>query len=41
MATVLVVDDRAENRQFLVTVLAHGGHRALTAANGAEASLWI
>ncbi len=37
MATILVVDDRASNRQFLTTLLGYGGHRLLEAANGAEA----
>lgn len=37
MATILVVDDRAENRAFLVTLLGYGGHRILEAADGAEA----
>src|SRR6266480_3265636 len=37
MATVLIVDDRPTNRQFLLTLLGYGGHRLLEAANGAEA----
>ena len=37
MATILIVDDRPSNRQFLVTLLGYGGHRLLEAANGAEA----
>src|ERR1700704_2762313 len=37
MATILIVDDRPTNRQFLVTLLGYGGHRLLEAANGAEA----
>src|SRR6478752_8806045 len=37
MATILIVDDLAANRTFLVTLLAHQGHRMLEAANGSEA----
>src|SRR6267154_153783 len=37
MATILIVDDRPTNRQFLVTLLGYGGHRLVEAANGAEA----
>jgi PAS domain S-box-containing protein len=37
MATILVVDDRPTNREFLVTLLGYGGHRLLEAADGAEA----
>jgi len=37
MATILVVDDRPTNRQFLLTLLGYGGHRLLEAANGADA----
>src|SRR6267378_1716976 len=37
MATILIVDDRPTNRQFLLTLLGYGGHRLLEAANGAEA----
>ena len=37
MATILIVDDRSVNREFLVTLLAYGGHRLLQAADGAEA----
>ena len=36
-ATILVVDDRPTNRQFLSTLLGYGGHRLLEAADGAEA----
>lgn len=36
MATILVVDDRAVNREFLVTLLGYGGHRVLEAANGTD-----
>jgi diguanylate cyclase len=37
MATILVVDDRATNREFLVTLLAYYDHRVLEARDGAEA----
>jgi CheY-like chemotaxis protein len=37
MATILVVDDRAPNRELLVTLLGYKGHRLLEAADGAEA----
>ena len=37
MATILVVDDRPINRDLLVTLLRHGGHRLLEAATGKEA----
>lgn len=37
MATILVVDDRPTNRQFLITLLGYSGHRLLEAADGAEA----
>ena len=37
MATILIVDDRATNRQFLVTLLGYVGHRVLEAADGIEA----
>ncbi|HZV06945.1 MAG TPA: response regulator [Gemmataceae bacterium] len=37
MATILVVDDRAGNREFLVTLLGYAGHRLLGAGDGAEA----
>ncbi|HKW38640.1 MAG TPA: EAL domain-containing protein [Burkholderiales bacterium] len=37
MATILVVDDRPTNRQFLLTLLGYRGHGLLEAANGAEA----
>ena len=37
MATILIVDDLSANRKFLVTLLAHQGHRLLEAANGREA----
>jgi CheY-like chemotaxis protein len=37
MATILVVDDRPTNRNFLVTLLGYQGHRLQEAADGAEA----
>ncbi|GEM_PF-4038061 len=37
MATILVVDDRSINRQFLVTLLGYFNHRMLEAADGQEA----
>src|SRR2546429_5758373 len=37
MATILIVDDRPTNRQFLLTLLGYSDHRLLEAANGAEA----
>ncbi len=37
MATILIVDDRPLNRQFLVTLLGYGGHTLLEAADGQEA----
>src|SRR2546423_8939644 len=37
MATILIVDDRPTNRQFLLTLLGYGGHRLPEAANGADA----
>ena len=37
MATILIVDDRPDNRNFLGTLLECGGHRLLHAADGAEA----
>jgi PAS domain S-box-containing protein len=36
MPTILIVDDRPANREFLVTLLGYGGHRLLEAADGAE-----
>jgi CheY-like chemotaxis protein len=36
MATILVVDDNAINRAFLVTLLGYGKHRMLEAADGIE-----
>lgn len=37
MAVILVVDDLAINRQFLVTLLSYGGHQLVEASDGAEA----
>ena len=37
MAKILVVDDVADNRLLIVTVIASQGHQALEAADGAEA----
>src|SRR5437870_5454098 len=37
MATILIVDDRPTNRQFLLTLLGYTEHRLLEAADGAEA----
>ncbi|HEX9434237.1 MAG TPA: EAL domain-containing protein [Burkholderiales bacterium] len=37
MATILVVDDRPSNRQFLTTLLGYGGHVLLEAGDGAQA----
>jgi len=37
MATILAVDDRAINREFLATLLSYVGHEVLEAADGAEA----
>jgi PAS domain S-box-containing protein len=37
MATILIVDDRPINRDFLVTLLGYRGHCLLEAADGAEA----
>ncbi|MCC2669284.1 MAG: Blue-light-activated protein, partial [Armatimonadetes bacterium] len=36
MATILIIDDRAPNREYLVTLLGYGGHRLLQASDGAE-----
>jgi PAS domain S-box-containing protein len=36
MATILIVDDLSANRQFLVTLLGHSGHRLLEAGDGSE-----
>ena len=35
MATILIVDDHVLNRDFLMTLLAYGGHQLLEAADGA------
>jgi len=37
MASILIVDDRVSNREFLVTLLGYHGHRMLEASDGAEA----
>ncbi len=37
MAKILVVDDIPANRALVVTLIGHGGHQALQAADGAEA----
>lgn len=37
MPTILVVDDRAINREFLSMLLGYAGYRVLEAADGAEA----
>jgi diguanylate cyclase (GGDEF)-like protein len=37
VATILAVDDRAINREFLATLLAYAGYDVLQAADGAEA----
>jgi two-component system cell cycle sensor histidine kinase/response regulator CckA len=37
MATILIVDDRPENRDYLLALLGRGGHHVLQAADGAEA----
>ena len=36
MATILVLDDRPANRDFLVTLLGYAGHQLLEAADGVE-----
>ena len=36
MATILIVDDNAINRSFLVTLLGYAGHRLLEAAGGVD-----
>ena len=36
MATILIVDDLAANRQLLVTLLSHQGHRLLEASDGSD-----
>jgi diguanylate cyclase (GGDEF)-like protein/PAS domain S-box-containing protein len=37
MATILIVDDRIENREYLVTLLGYHRHRLLEASDGAHA----
>ena len=37
MSTILIVDDRPTNREFLVSLLRSTGHRLLEAADGADA----
>jgi diguanylate cyclase (GGDEF)-like protein/PAS domain S-box-containing protein len=37
VATILVVDDRVVNRQFLATLFAYAGHQVVEAADGGEA----
>lgn len=37
MKTILIVDDRAENRAVLIAMLAHRGYRFIEAESGAEA----
>ena len=37
MSTILIVDDRPINREVLIALLKHLGHRLLEAADGAEA----
>jgi PAS domain S-box-containing protein len=36
MATILVIDDRVANREFLKTLLSYGGHTILEASDGQE-----
>ena len=37
VATILIVDDRPANREFMVALLGHAHHRLLQASDGAEA----
>jgi CheY-like chemotaxis protein len=37
MSTILVVDERSTNREFLTTLLRYRSHRVLEASDGAEA----
>jgi diguanylate cyclase (GGDEF)-like protein len=37
LATILVVDDRAINREYVLTLLGYSGHRLLEATNGSSA----
>ena len=41
MAKILVVDDRAVNRRFLMQLLGYTGHQLLEAADGAEALVLV
>jgi PAS domain S-box-containing protein len=41
MATILVVDDLAANREVLVSLLSHAGHTLVEAANGEDALGYI
>src|SRR4026209_2204512 len=41
MAKILIVDDRALNRQFLTALLGYAGHQLSEAADGAEALVKI
>lgn len=36
MATILIIDDRPANRDYLMTLLGYGGHRLLQAGDGVE-----
>jgi len=36
MATILIIDDRPTNRDYLTSLLGYGGHRLLEAGDGAE-----
>ena len=37
MATILIVDDRPANREFMIALLGYAHHRLLQASDGAEA----
>ncbi|HEY1577582.1 MAG TPA: response regulator, partial [Terracidiphilus sp.] len=37
VATILIVDDRPTNREFMVALLGYAHHRLLQASDGAEA----
>jgi two-component system cell cycle sensor histidine kinase/response regulator CckA len=41
LATILVVDDCATNREFLVKLLGYQQHRLLEASDGAEALMQV
>jgi diguanylate cyclase (GGDEF)-like protein len=41
MATILIVDDRAANREFLVTLLGYHRHRLLEASDGERALAFV